>query len=188
MGAVPDAVRVGNCRGVAAVGWVCSVCGRYHEDELLDIRMTLPEAVHRLPPEQRDERAHGGDDRDWCDYVDPAAGARLFVRGLLELPIPERETYFGYGVWVEVAKRDFDRLLELWNDPDGFRAPPFAGKLANALDPYREKEGLAVELVLRDVEHLPAVRLVDAEHPLVADQRAGISLADARRLSETVLH
>ena len=108
-----------------------------------------------------------------------ADGDRHFVRGLLELPIPEEDGRFGYGSWIEVSPEDFEVLVELWPDEDGWRSRPFSGTLANELHPYAFTEGLPAQLRLREVRVLPHVELVRA-------QRNGISAHRAHQLAETL--
>jgi hypothetical protein len=168
------------------LGFVCSVCGEYHEELMLDVRMALPEPVFGLPDEERDERAEFGDDSGVFRSAD--GREHYYVRGLLEIPIPSLGRYFGYGTWVEVDVPSYARLGDLWNDERGWEEPPFAGRLANELAPYEGTFGLPVMLQLRDVELLPTVELVETDHPLRAEQQAGISEARAQELSATVSH
>ncbi len=161
------------------MGYTCTVCGAYHDSELRDIRMTLPEPVFRLDEQARDERAWVGEDSSVLHGDD---GERYFVRGLLELPLRNADDRFAYGVWVEVDAGEFAVLGELWHDPEGHRHEPVTGTLANELTPYRDTVGLPVGLRLRDVRVLPLVELSAGEHPLVRDQRAGISDHHAHEL------
>jgi hypothetical protein len=165
------------------MGYTCSVCGAYHDGELRDIRMTLPEAVFRLEQREREERAWVGED---SSVLRDGDGERYFVRGLLELPLRNVDDRFAYGVWVEVGAEEFSALGKLWHDPDGHRHEPFAGTLANELMPYRDTVGLPVDLRLRDVRVLPLVELSFGEHPLVRDQHAGISDHHAHELGAAV--
>jgi len=168
------------------VGFVCSVCGEHHEELMLDIRMGLPEAVFELPDEEREQRAEIADDSGILRS--PEGKEHYYVRGLLEIPIPSLDRYFGYGAWIEVDAQSYDRLGELWNDERGQDEPPFAGKLANELAPYEGTVDLPVMIQLREVELLPTVELVETGHPLRADQRTGISEARAHELAATVAH
>lgn len=168
------------------MAWVCSVCGEEHEGRLRDIRMGLPEPVFALDEAERGERAEVED--DWCRLLDRSGETRHFVRGLVNLPVRDDGDDFRFGVWVEVSSADFERLEELWHDPDGSEAAPVFGALANELAPYVDTVDLPVAIQLRDVRILPAVIVLDAAHPLGADQRAGISMEKADRLAETVLH
>jgi hypothetical protein len=164
------------------VSWVCSVCGEPHDERLLDIRMSLPDVVHVLDEEDRGRDAWISD-----DFVALADGRR-FVRGLLQIPIPELETRFGYGLWVEANAADWDRLFEHWYDPEQAGFPAVDGALANELDPYGPTLGLRVCLQPTSADTLPDVAVVEADHPLARDQRAGITVGRAEELAAMVLH
>jgi hypothetical protein len=164
------------------MGFTCSVCGQYHDEQLLDIRAGLPDAVFALDGPERDARAEIGD--DWCVLDEE----RFFVRGLIELPIPPLGQDFRFGAWVEVAPDDFTRVGELWHDPRGRRHPPFAATLANELKPYTGTAGLPVLLRLEEVERLPSIEVLDGEHALGRDQREGVDEPAVHRLAATVLH
>jgi hypothetical protein len=166
------------------MGYTCSVCGEYHDELMLDIRLGLPDDVFALSDEERERATELGE--DWC--ILNAGHPRYFTRALLEIPVPELETYFGYGVWAELDEAGFDRIRELWDDPRGADEPPFAARLANELAPYEATAGLRVLIRLRDVDLLPAAELSDAGHDLVSDQRVGITAAQAQRLAATVAH
>ena len=164
------------------MGFTCSVCGEYHDEQLLDIRAGLPDPVFELDDTERDARADVGD--DWCVLDDE----RFFVRGLVELPVPALRDQFRFGAWVEVARDDFAKLGRLWHDPGGLRHPPFAATLANELRPYAGTAGLPVLLRLEDVERLPSIEVLDGEHPLGRDQRDGVDEPAVHRLAATVRH
>lgn len=166
------------------MGYTCSVCGEYHDELMLDIRLGLPDDVFALTGEERERVAELGD--DWC--VLRGEQPRFFTRALLELPVPELETYFGYGLWAELDEVGFARIRELWDDPRGPDEPPFAARIANELAPYEATNGLPVLIRLRDVDLLPSAELADAAHELVADQRDGITAARAQELTATVAH
>src|SRR5215212_8569595 len=84
---------------------------------MLDIRMGLPEPVFELPDDERDERAEIGGDSGI--YREPDGREHYYVRGLLEIPIPSLDGYFGYGTWIEVDGESYDRLGDLWHDEAG---------------------------------------------------------------------
>jgi hypothetical protein len=165
------------------LGFTCAVCGRFHEEEPRDIRMRYPEPVARLTADERRRAVVASD--DFCTFVDER-GRRHFARGLLEIPIPEEASYFGYGAWVELDETQIARLAELWRDASASGEPPFRGRLANELSPYVGTEGLPASLRLRDVERLPSIELEGA-HVLAVDAREGIGVARAQRLAHVVL-
>lgn len=159
--------------------FVCSFCGDYHDEALLDIRALFPDAVFELSDEQREDRVDAGDDA--CVLDGGSEGARYFIRGLLELPIRDLAESFAYGAWVEVDQRAFRRIGDLWRDPLASREPPFSGFLANELEPYEGTSGLPTALKLRDVELVPSIRVLEPTHPLHEDQSLGIA---GRRVHE----
>lgn len=162
------------------MGFTCSVCGGYHDRRLLDIRLGLPDDLHALAEDERSRRARLEDDFAVLD------DARWFVRGLLELPIPELGDRFAYGAWVEVTPADFRELHARWHDPAQFA--PVAGALANELAPYAATTGLGVTLRATTADRLPAIELADGGHPLIRDSRAGITAARADELAAVVRH
>ena len=168
------------------LGFVCSVCGEYHDELMLDIRMSYPEPVFELSEPERDERAEVG--KDSCVFESADGSEHFYVRALLEIRIPSLGQSFGYGVWVEVDGPTYDRLGELWLDENGLEEPPFAGRLANELAPYKGTFGLPLMLQLRDVDRLPSAEVVESDHLLRAEQREGISETRAQELAATVLH
>ncbi len=166
------------------MGYTCAVCGEYHDELTLDIRLGLPDDVFALTEAEREQEAELGD--DWC--ILRGDHPRFFTRALLEIPVPELQSYFGYGLWAELDEAGFERIRELWDDPYGADEPPFAARIANELSPYTGTTGLRVLLRLRDVDLLPSVALADDPHGLVADQRAGITAERAQELAATVAH
>jgi len=168
------------------LGFVCSVCGEHHDELMLDIRMGLPEAVFELSDAERAQRAELGEDSGIFRSAD--GREHYYVRGLLEIPIPSLDRYFGYGAWIEVDGESYDRIGELWADERGLQERPFPGRLANELTPYDGTLGLPVMLQLREVDLLPTVELVETDHRLRGEQQNGITEARAQELATTVMH
>jgi hypothetical protein len=162
------------------MGFVCSVCGEHHAERMLDIRVSLPDPIYDLVADDRKRRAWLADDFAVLD------DSRFFVRGLLEIPIPELESRFGYGTWLEVEQSEFQQLLQQWKHPEQFA--PVIGALANELGPYTGTTGLLATLHPTTPDKLPSVDLEDSEHELVTDQQNGISVARSDVLAATVLH
>jgi hypothetical protein len=164
------------------MGFTCSVCGGYHEERMLDVRLTLPGPIFALDEEERDRRAQISD--DMCSLDD----GRFFLRGLLEIPIPELHSRFAYGAWVELRQADWQRAVRLWDDPAGMEEPPFSGYLTDDLAPYAATSGLAALLQLEEVDRVPSIEVVDRSHPLGRDQLHGITIARSDELAAVVLH
>jgi hypothetical protein len=161
------------------VGYTCTICGRFHDEEMRDVRAGLPEAIFVLPEDERARRAVISPSGDFATLD----GEQHFVRALLEVPIPAEDDVFGWGVWVRVNEPDITDLATRWVDEEaaGRRYP---GRLATHLPAYGATLDLAGILTLRSVDRLPTFDLDDAQHGLAREQQQGISLARARELAE----
>jgi hypothetical protein len=162
------------------VGYTCASCGRYHDEEIRDVRAGLPEEIHRMSEEERDRRFALSPSGDFAMLADVD---RHFVRALIELPILQEDDVFGWGVWVRVEREEAERLGASWNDEDAVGSE-YPGWLATELRAYGTTEGLPGTLRLRSIDLLPAFELDDAEHGLGFEQHAGIDLTRARELAE----
>jgi hypothetical protein len=161
------------------VGFTCAVCGRFHEDELLDVRFGLPEEIYGLTEDELERRA----------VVDPGGdfasldGDRHFVRALIEIPIMPGDDRFGWGVWIRLGPDEVAAVADGWTDPRAL-GRTYDGWLATQLPAYESTLDLPGALRLRAVDTLPAFRLEDSFHPLASEQRNGISLERARELAD----
>lgn len=161
------------------MGFTCSICGRWHDDELLDVRARVPEEVLALDEAERERRVVTSPGGDFTSILDTD---RHFVRALVELPI-DNESYFGWGVWVRVSRDDVADIAQRWTDPASL-GRTYRAELATDIAAYADTVGLPGTLTLRDPNLLPVFLLDASEHRLVGEQHAGISLERARELAE----
>jgi hypothetical protein len=161
------------------VGFTCSICGRWHESELLDVRALLPEDVLRLDEAERERSVATAPGGDFTSILD---ADRHFVRALIELPIGEGGR-FGWGVWVRVSREDVADLARRWDDADAY-GRTYRGHLATQLAVYGDTLDLAGTVTLRETNLLPIFLLDRGDHPLGDEQHGGITLARARQLAE----
>jgi hypothetical protein len=162
------------------VGYTCTSCGRYHDEEIRDVRAGLPEEIHRMPEDERERRVVISPSGDFASLGD---ADRHFVRALIELPIPDEGDVFGWGVWIRLERDDVEQVSASWTDEDAVGSE-FPGWLATELSPYGTTEGLPGTLRLRSVDLLPSFEVDDTRHPLGLEQHAGIGLERARELAE----
>jgi hypothetical protein len=162
------------------LGYTCTSCGRYHDEEIRDVRAGLPEEIHRMPEDERARRVVISASGDFASLDD---ADRHFVRALIELPIPDDGDVFGWGVWVRLERGDLADVASSWTDEDAVGSE-FSGWLATELAAYGGTEGLPGTLRLRSVDLLPSFHVTDARHPLGFEQHAGIGLERARELAE----
>ena len=161
------------------MGFTCTICGRFHEDELLDVRAGLPQEIFELSEDERERLAAIDPSGDFASLV----GDRHFVRSLIELPLRRDDRCFGWGVWARLSRADVAEIAARWNDPDA-AGSAYPGWLASELPAYGRTRDLPGTVRLRSVDELPAFELADASHPLAVEQREGISLDRARELAD----
>ena len=157
--------------------WRCSVCGEEHEGLPLDRAYDSP--TYWDGPRNRDDWLT----QDLCTWTDDAGERAYFIRGVLHVPVPELDDSLRYGVWTSLSEKSFERVLELWDEPARMEEEPYFGWLMNSLPNYPETLRLPSDVVTADLELRPNILLHDGDHPLVREQRVGITL---ERLLEIV--
>lgn len=125
---------------------------------------------------------------DLCIWTDDDGEPSYFIRGVLEIPIIGTDDVLGYGVWSSLSEKSFDRVLELWDDPRRTEEPAYFGWLSNSLPGYPETLNLKMEVITRDLDGRPVFELQDGDHPLIAEQRNGITMDRVREIAELNMH
>ena len=102
----------------------------------------------------------------------------FFGLALLELSVQDTPDSFAWGVWVHVFPDDVERYVALCNDPTRAGGETFDGKLANSIPGHPPTISMPVRLHIRPWPSRPRVELSDVDHPLVRQQREGLSRAE----------
>lgn len=151
----------------------CSSCDAWHPG-LFDLACNRPDPCPRSIPVAEEEPSDENNflTSDLCVL----GGKTFFVRAILELPLRDgpADQRFAFGVWTSLSGKSFRSYLE--DDGDAFRAGEgWFGWLANTLKGYPGEPTLGCDVFPQDGNMRPKLVLHDAEHPLVRDQREGIS-------------
>jgi hypothetical protein len=115
----------------------------------------------------------------------------FFVRGRLVIPVTGAVagTEFDWGVWVSLSRDSFTRALSLWTTAGREREQPYFGWLSTELPLYQPSTlSLKTRVHTQAVGQRPLIELEPTDHPLAAEQRAGITLARVQEIAETLLH
>ena len=104
------------------------------------------------------------------------------------MPIEDHEEPFVYGVWSSLSEASFRRVVELWDDPARIEEDPYFGWLSNSIPGYPETVNLPLSVITGSLELRPSFLLHDGDHPLIREQREGITTARVRELAEVNLH
>jgi hypothetical protein len=89
--------------------------------------------------------------------------------------VAEWQGSYSLGIWAEVTKAGFDRIHELWDEPDQSQEPAFDATLANSVPFHAPTNGMPGLLWLTGPTTRPEFRVLAAENTLFAEQRDGIS-------------
>ena len=163
-------------------GFRCSSCGEWHDELPLDYGADLPNLVYEIPVEERDTRVISNE--DFC-VMD---GQYYFVRGVIEMPIQGQEQKFGWGVWVSLSEKNFNRMTGLLNTPGREHEPPYFGWLCTAL-PYPESTlNLKTHVHTQPVGIRPAIEIEPTSHPLSLEQQQGMTIQRVEEIAERMLH
>jgi len=113
-----------------------------------------------------------------------------FVQGCIAIPVIGRDAPFYWCVWASFSCKDFARAAYVRTIPDEYRRPEpdYPGELANKIEIYPNTLGMKLQVETRPFGQKHSFRLSPAEHPLVTEQRNGISLERLREISGLLSH
>jgi hypothetical protein len=162
--------------------WRCSVCGEEHDGLPLDWAYDSPTYW--------DGPRNDGDwiTPDLCSWTDDVGERAYFIRGVLQVPVPELADSLRYGVWSSLSEKSFERVRELWDDPARTEEQPYFGWLMNSLPYYPETLRLPADVVTADLELRPDIVLHDGDHPLIREQQEGITVERVLEIVGPRLH
>jgi hypothetical protein len=161
------------------MGFVCKTCGKEHAGTPRDIGFQRPADYFAIPVDERDSRCKITPDSCVID------GSRIFIRGILFVPIHDANDNFGWGLWAEISQTDFETYRAYYR-ADGRSVPPFRGKLSGEHRGYEGLDGHSVRIQLGSAKDRPEFSLEPSEHLLYLEQRDGITLHRASEILHTV--
>jgi hypothetical protein len=154
---------------------ICAQCGKEHPLSEMELTFRRPDVVANLDQPERESRVR--ENRNFCVLDEE----RFFVRVLLPLPVHGREDEYNIGLWAEVDRRSFDRVYELWEEPDRASEPAMSAKLANEVPLSEGSLGMSADLQMMGGDSRPCLHLRPSQNPLFSDQQSGVS---AHRIHE----
>lgn len=164
-----------------ALSFTCSCCGELHEG-LPDYAFVAPAYYDGRPDADRQETSFL--DEDLCS-ID---GESFFIRAVLLVPVVGTDEQFGWGVWTSLSEANFKRYIELFDEADVSGEGPYFGWLSNQLPHYPDTLSLKVDVLLQNDRQRPLLSLQPDDHPLVIDQRDGMSWERAVAIVEGLMH
>ncbi|WP_088342481.1 MULTISPECIES: DUF2199 domain-containing protein [Rhodomicrobium] len=163
------------------LSFVCPQCKQRHTG-LPALACGEPAAFLGEPGHERPVERFGDD-----FYV--VEGQDFFVRVVLEIPIIGQNQNLEWGVWGSLSPANFQRYWDSFEDNDQSKLDSMFSYLSNEILGYPGSLGLPACLFHRDNRLRPLLLLdPDRDHPLVHDQKHGITAARAIELAMPVLH
>ena len=162
-------------------GFQCTLCGSLHNE--------VPLAFHADAPvwwsSEMLEQPNCELGSDQCVIGDES----FFIKGLIRVPIVERDSAFEWGVWVSLSRDNFVHTCEVWETSGREREEPMFGWLSSALPTYTEPTvNLRTRVHTQPVGHRPLVELEPTAPPLAIEQREGIAWDALVRRIELLIH
>jgi hypothetical protein len=174
IGAKPKSIDP-RIKNLNELGMVCKTCGESHKGLFhlgCDSPDQWPEPLDIRPNSDVLNSQHVVTS-DMCILE----GEHYFVRGVLELPIVNLPgEKFGYGAWSTLSKPNFDKVVEHFDigcPPD---LGPWFGWFSNRLKGYPDTLNLKCNVLPQPNRQRPLIELHEIDHPLVVEQRNGISI------------
>nr|WP_286576023.1 DUF2199 domain-containing protein [Pseudoxanthomonas winnipegensis] len=167
---------------VAIFEFTCSCCGKRHEGS--------PSFGYKAPMHydvlsERDKESLATLTDDLCE-IDSPEGTDYFARVVLELPIHGVEEPFLWGVWVSLSEESFARYTSTWGEHD--ESDSYFGWFSNRLPYYPDTMNLKTKVRPRNGGLRPYLELEPSAHPLATHYFEGLSIQEAQRIAEEVMH
>jgi hypothetical protein len=162
--------------------FTCSCCGEVHEGSP-SFGYTSPHYYDLLSEEDKTRIAILQD--DIC-VIGVGDHSDFFVRTLLEVPIHGADEPFMWGVWVSLSEANFKRYMSTWDNHD--ETDCYFGWFGNRLPYYPDTLSLKTQVRPRNGGLRPLLMLEQTDHPLAVHFYQGISVDEAQRIAERVMH
>jgi hypothetical protein len=161
-------------------GFRCHICGKWHEGLPLDYAYDAP---HYWSEDLR-SNADSFLNSDFCVI----RNNDFFVRCLIEVPVIGSDEPFRWGVWTSLSKTNFDKMVDLWDDPKLLNEPPYFGWLSNSIHLYPDTLNLKINIHSKKIDQRPYAVLEPTDHPLAIEQQQGMTKQRVREIAERSFH
>ena len=159
----------------------CPNCGMVHEIALC-FGSDEPEYSAAIPEAERHVRVLF--DKGFC-VVD---NEHFFIRGRIEIPITDHSDHLLFNVWSSLSRSNFERAVELLEEPSRVDEPPYFGWLNSEAVGYSPSVNIKTWVHTNEPGVIPTFKIFEEGHALTRDQAEGIPLARAVEIASSILH
>ncbi|WP_417357994.1 DUF2199 domain-containing protein [Gallaecimonas pentaromativorans] len=156
----------------------CPCCDKMVPANDMELTYRKPDPIASMDADEIEERCKYSSDYYVCD------DEYFYIRAILPLPVKDSGREYCLGVWVQVSEKSFNKIWDLWDDPEQDKAPPFKGGLANNVHLNSESINSEIELQLIGPTSRPRVSLVDTKSTIYMEQQCGITVHRASEYSD----
>ena len=182
----PFAGRSPQTLGFKMSGYICTTCGKYHDELPMCFGANAPALWYSLPEAEREVRAELSSDQ--C-VIEGKEGRHFFVLGRILIPVIDGPGPFIWLAWVSLSEANFLRTSELWEREGRESEPAYFGWLQSELPAYeRSTLSLKAQVQTMSVGERPSILLEHTDHPLSIEQHHGMSMARVQQIAETAFH
>lgn len=149
---------------------VCPSCGKMHDSLSGSIPVSMPTEAAKIPINQREDRVWSNG--ELCVIDDE----KFYLYGSIEIAIHGHSEGFAWGAWVELSEELFFWYQDLLDAEGREDNSPIEATLSTDLPFYPSTLGLPLEVHTQPKGLRPHLYLADGSHPLIQDQRTGVSV------------
>lgn len=157
--------------------WTCPNCHAVHIG-LFDMACGKPDAW----PGPADDKLPNSTVLDSVNFLSEdfciLNDEHFFVRAVLEIPLigAPAGICFAYGIWSTLSRKNFEIYVDRFDAGEFDGVGPWFGWFSNALRNYPNTLNLQCQVRPRSNHQRPWIELESTDHPLVVEQREGITL------------
>ncbi len=160
----------------------CPLCKHPLNEFPLCYAGPAPYHYYSIADEERELRTELN--QDFCVIDDQF----FFVRGHIVIPIIDNDEEFIWGVWVSLSEEKFLRTNELLLEKGRELEAAYFGWLSTELPMYPSTLNLKTMVHTREVGLVPIIELEPVDHPLVVEQRVGITMDRVKEIAHLISH
>jgi hypothetical protein len=174
---------------LSSLRWKCGTCEEWHYGPCLDFSYNSP--CHWTSEYEEANQVGfflSGSEGLPTNYLDEdhcvIDGEHYFVRGVLHLPIIGTDETFRWGVWGSLSRENFEKLLEMDDDPKRVELGPMFSWLSSSIVEYPDTVNLKMYAHIQEPDDRPIFELEPTDHPLSQEYHHGIT---AERVKEIMM-
>lgn len=161
--------------------YTCSCCGQVYDVLPLCFGSEYPHYYLSVPSEQREKRIELNESLCVVDEE------HFFHRGRLTIPIKDHSENLVFNVWASISADNFNKRMDLWEDPNRVMEEPYFGWLQTMVPTYGDTINIKTIAFEQAPGLIPEIKSTEEGHCLTIDQENGITYKRATEIVDEIL-